>query len=139
ATLDNLCKEYVALKNAEVNFPRQRQLQNLIQGCDTELRLIERNQAALVIAVVYFYYRVGYDSVGCSEAIGGLTPGHVRHILWRLRRVWARIEKEPVRKTKMAAKCKKCGAETSNQRQNCFTCRPSWQRRKRDTGGRYVG
>src|SRR5207249_5956773 len=86
-TLDNLCREYVALKDAQVNFPRQRQLEVLIQGHDTALRLVESNAAGTVARIVYLYYRVGYDSVGTSELVGGITPVHVRHILWRLRRV----------------------------------------------------
>ena len=133
ATLDNLCKEYVALKNAGVNLPRQRQLENLIQGHDTELRLIGSNQAALVAAIVYFYYRVGYDSVGTAELVGGLTPVHVRHVLWRLRRVWARIEKEeraPARKIP-GNKCRKCGLEAPRRRAYCIACRRVQKRKKR--------
>src|SRR5205823_8733170 len=86
-TLTNLCREYTALKGAEVNFPRQRQLQTLIQGVDTQIRL-QSNRAGLVARIVYLYYRVGYDSVGTSEAIGGINPVLVRRVLFQLRKVW---------------------------------------------------
>jgi len=132
-TLTNLCREYTALKGAEVNFPRQRQLQTLIQGVDTQIRL-QSNRAGLVARIVYLYYRVGYDSVGTSEAIGGINPVLVRRVLFQLRKVWARMAKEEsAPKRSKSRECSKCGATfTAKHRQRCFACVPA-QRRKRGT------
>jgi hypothetical protein len=40
---------------------------------------------------VFFYYRVGFDSVGTAKQLS-IKPPQVRQTLWRLRNTWAKLE-----------------------------------------------
>lgn len=81
-----LCNEFVAEKRKpNRDLARLRQLQIEIRNLDTTRRF-ERSAAAMVAAVVYLYYRAGQDSVSVSTELG-ITPMHVRQMLWRLNRV----------------------------------------------------
>jgi predicted nucleic acid-binding Zn ribbon protein len=88
ATVDKLCEEYVYLKRDGGDPDRLRTLEIEIQGIDTTLGLIDRGPGVL-IALVWFYYRAGLDSVGTSVALSGIpSPMSVRQTLWRLHRLW---------------------------------------------------
>ena len=45
--------------------------------------MTQRGHAELIAALVYLYYRMGYTSVDCAEALT-LKPPHCRQILSRL-------------------------------------------------------
>ena len=110
--LARLCDEYVEIKNkglrpeitdAEWNASkpqpymdfaegearyqdeqkRKRELEIEIEGIDTYLRISENGGADIIAAIVYLYYRTGYDSVGVAAELG-LKPPHIRQTLWRL-------------------------------------------------------
>jgi hypothetical protein len=58
-----------------------------IENLDTYLRTTANDGgAALLAACVYFYYRVGLDSVAVGREVG-IKPPHVRQIIWRLNRI----------------------------------------------------
>jgi hypothetical protein len=58
-----------------------------IENLDTYLRTTAQDGgASLLAAVVYFYYRVGMDSVDVSKEVG-IKPPHVRQIIYRLNKI----------------------------------------------------
>jgi len=63
----------------EETRPEERQLQNV----DTQCCLLKRGSVAITVAVVYFYYHLGWDSVAVAQELH-LKPPHVRQILARL-------------------------------------------------------
>lgn len=87
----NLSKKqpYMEFAEGEARYvdemKRRRQLEIEIEGIDTYLRYTEHGGADVVAAIVYFYYRVGLDSVGVGAELG-LKPPHIRQTLWRLHR-----------------------------------------------------
>jgi hypothetical protein len=120
--LDRLCEEYVEIKNKglkpgitdkEWNESKQqpfmefaegearyqdekkrlKQLESEIEGVDTYLRISENGGADIVAAVIYLYYRTGYDSVGVGEELG-IKPPHVRQTIYRLHQTAKRLEAE---------------------------------------------
>jgi hypothetical protein len=120
--LDRLCEEYVEIKNkglkpgitdkewneskpqpfmefaeGEARYQdekkRLKQLESEIEGIDTYLRISENGGADIVAAVVYLYYRTGYDSVGVAEELG-IKPPHVRQTIYRLHQTAKRLEAE---------------------------------------------
>jgi hypothetical protein len=119
ATMDELCAEYVEIKqrglkpdmtDAEWNAARTepymefaegearyqdekqrlRQLERVIEGIDTYLRYTNNGGADMVVAAVYLYYRVGMDSVGVASELGLKSP-HIRQILYRLHQTAKRV------------------------------------------------
>lgn len=58
-----------------------------IQNIDTDIVLTERGHAEVIVAIVYLYYRLGWDSVTCAEQLGLKSP-HVRQVLARLHATW---------------------------------------------------
>src|SRR5260370_889810 len=90
ATLGKLCKELVALKQSGAEPARLRKLQVEISNLDTVIRF-DGCIAATVVGVVNLYYRVGLDSVGVATELN-LKPPHIRQLIWRLARVWERME-----------------------------------------------
>jgi hypothetical protein len=120
--LDRLCTEYVEIKNkglkpgitdkewneskpqpffdfaeGEARYQdekkRIKQLESEIEGIDTYLRISENGGADIVAAVIYLYYRTGYDSVGVGEELG-IKPPHVRQTIYRLHQTAKRLEAE---------------------------------------------
>ncbi len=120
--LDKLCEEYVEIKSKglkpgitdkEWNESKQqpfmgfaegearyqdekkrlKQLESEIEGIDTYLRISENGGADIVAAVIYLYYRTGYDSVGVGEELG-IKPPHVRQTIYRLHQTAKRLESE---------------------------------------------
>lgn len=71
-----------------------------IQNVDTDLVLTARGHAEMIGAVVYLFYRLGWDSVGVAEQLG-LKPPHVRQVLARLHATWEEtLEQRYVEKKK---------------------------------------
>jgi hypothetical protein len=58
-----------------------------IQNIDTDIVLTERGHAEVIVAIVYLYYRLGWDSVTVAEQLGLKSP-HVRQVLARLHATW---------------------------------------------------
>jgi len=54
-----------------------------LQNHDTRLLMTQRGHAELVASLVYLYYRVGFTSNDCADALS-LKPPHCRQILARL-------------------------------------------------------
>ena len=133
--LDRLCAEYVEIKNkglqpgitdkewnegkpqpffdfaeGEARYQdekkRLKQLESEISGIDTYLRISENGGADIVAAVIYLYYRTGYDSVGVGEELG-IKPPHVRQTIYRLHQTAKRLESEGKFKGVAAHKKKK--------------------------------
>ena len=61
-----------------------------LQNEDTSLLLTQRGHAKLVAALVYLYFRLGFTSADCADALG-LKPPHVRQILARMAHTWKRF------------------------------------------------
>jgi hypothetical protein len=90
-TLTRLCKEYVALKRRRrPNRLRLRELEVEIENLDTQLCILDRG-AALIVAVIYLYWRANQNSVYVAQELG-IKPPHVRTILHRLDRAWIRMK-----------------------------------------------
>lgn len=89
--LDRLSCEYVALKNAGGDPARLRTLEIQIENIDTQL-VNSEHIAAKILRLVFLYYRVGLDSVGVAMELGTWKPPSVRQTLWRLDRVWERMQ-----------------------------------------------
>ena len=85
--MDKLCGEYVQLRSTGADPARQRELERTIEGIDTLLRV---GGLGVVARVIYLYYGVGLDSVGVGTEVG-CKPPHVRQILLRLHKEWARM------------------------------------------------
>lgn len=72
------------------NYMTSKKLRDLeiqIQNIDTDLVLTEKGHAEVIVAVVYLYYRLGWDSVTVAEQLGLKSP-HVRQVLARLHGTW---------------------------------------------------
>jgi hypothetical protein len=86
-SMDKLCVEYVQLRSAGVDPARQRELERTIEGIDTLLRV---GSLGVVARIIHLYYGVGFDSVGVGTEVG-CKPPHVRQLLLRLHKEWARM------------------------------------------------
>jgi hypothetical protein len=96
ATIDSLCARLVLLKRStpltQEICTRIRNLEIQIEALDTRLRFEQRDGgASLVTGIVFFYYRVGFCSVGTAKQLS-IKPPQVRQTLWRLRNTWAKLE-----------------------------------------------
>jgi hypothetical protein len=84
-TLDNLCEWYVLTKMK--GDPYAAKLAVQIEALDTQIMLLTR-PAAIIAAILFLSYRVGLDSVGVSQTLGGrVKPPHVRQVLFRCRKI----------------------------------------------------
>lgn len=101
-TLRALCRRYTGLKQEPMaDAERLRSYEIEIQNLDTEIGMSSRI-AEIVVAVRFYYWRCGLDSVNIAERLHLKSPG-VRQILWRLARCWERMQQPPAprqRKTK---------------------------------------
>ena len=61
-----------------------------VQNYDTRLLMTQRGHAQLCAALVYLYFRVGFTSRDCADALG-LKPPHCRQILARLALMYDRF------------------------------------------------
>jgi hypothetical protein len=77
-----LRKMYDRLKD-ETDPYLKTKLSEQIQNVDSCIMMARRSSIAVMVAVVYFYYRNGWDSVKVGEELK-LHPPHVRQILARL-------------------------------------------------------
>ena len=90
--LDNLCREFVELKQSGADPVREKELARYIEQLDSNIVLDDRGPG-VIAAVIYFYYRVGLDSVGVSAALrGSPKPEGVRQLLYRLHRIWEELQ-----------------------------------------------
>ncbi len=62
---------------------KRAELETQIGDMDTQILIARRGNASIANLVVYYYYRLGWDSVTTAEEIGIKSP-HVRQILARL-------------------------------------------------------
>lgn len=76
----DVAREYLAKKKLH-------DLEIQIQNIDTDIVLTERGHAEVIAAIVYLYYRLGWDSVTCAEQLGLKSP-HIRQVLARLHATW---------------------------------------------------
>lgn len=92
ATLDKLSLEYVTLKNAGTDPDRQRELERQIRTLDGEL-VIESRGPFLIVGVINYFLRCGYNSSETSTALHGLvSPVNVRRIAARLTKLWEKMQ-----------------------------------------------
>ncbi|VVB51625.1 Uncharacterised protein [uncultured archaeon] len=76
----DIAREYLAQKKIH-------DLEIQIQNIDTDIVLTERGHAEVIAAIVYLYYRLGWDSVAVAEQLALKSP-HVRQVLARLHATW---------------------------------------------------
>ena len=57
---------------------------------DTQVALTQRGIAQIIAALCYLYFRLGYASTDCADALG-LKPPHCRQMLARLAHTWERF------------------------------------------------
>jgi hypothetical protein len=70
AALTNLCRKYVALKHSRTpNRVRLRALEIEVENLDTQLRILDGGPA-LIVAVVYLYWRSNQNSVYVAQELG---------------------------------------------------------------------
>ena len=81
ARVDKLCGLFVAAKNDGMDgAARSYGIQ--VEALDTQLRTLP-DMPKILAGVVYFYWRVGFNSVETGQQLG-IRPPHVRQILKRL-------------------------------------------------------
>jgi hypothetical protein len=76
----DIAREYLSTKKVH-------DLEIQIQNIDTDIVLTKRGHAEVIAAIVYLYYRLGWDSVTVAEQLGLKSP-HVRQVLARLHSTW---------------------------------------------------
>ncbi len=116
--LDDLCQEYVTLRNNRTDDKRLGHLQTLIQGHDTQL-IIDRHPAEVYGYILYAYFRTGAASHQIASDLGLHAPC-VRQQLSRICRI-AKKElhfdlgaKLQQRKTEYEERCKAAKAAAKN-------------------------
>lgn len=77
------------IARAYLTRKKLRDLEIQIQNIDTDLVLTDRGHAEMIVAIVYLYYRLGWDSVTVAEQLQ-LKPPHVRQVLARLHSTWTK-------------------------------------------------
>jgi hypothetical protein len=87
-------------------------LQSLIKSLDSQIVINDRGPGVLA-AMVHQYYGFCADSVGTANELGGIMPHTVRQHLYRLHRIWVRMQageevREPVF---MRTRCCACGSD----------------------------
>jgi hypothetical protein len=78
----DIAREYLAKKKLH-------DLEIQIQNIDTDLVLTDKGHAEMIAAIVYLYYRLGWDSVTVAEQLS-LKPPHIRQVLARLHATWTK-------------------------------------------------
>ena len=77
----------VSVARSYMTSKKLRDLEIQIQNIDTDLVLTDKGHAEVIAAVVYLYYRLGWDSVTIAEELGLKSP-HIRQVLARLHSTW---------------------------------------------------
>lgn len=85
--LIELCNEYRRQALAGATKDKLKEILVQVRNLESSIKLHERGVAAIATAIVYFYYRVGYNSVQIAEHFN-LTSWGVRQILTRLNKAW---------------------------------------------------
>lgn len=98
--LEKICREYTELKKRGENFPRQRKLEQLIEGVDSQI-VLDRRGPAFVVAAIYQYFSLGWDSVQVAAALQ-LKPPCIRQLIFRLERLWKQMQDGTDAKPKQA-------------------------------------
>jgi hypothetical protein len=83
AQLEGMLRRYNEAGAAGASAERLRKIAIEVQNVDSEIMMIERGLTALMLAVVYYYYRLGWNSVSVAEELG-VKPPMVRIWLYRL-------------------------------------------------------
>lgn len=92
ATLDKLTAEYMALKTAGTDPDRLRVVERQIRALDGKL-VIDKHGPSLVVGIVQYYFRCGYDSVETAGALNHVvSPVGVRQITHRLTQLWEQMQ-----------------------------------------------
>jgi hypothetical protein len=81
ARIDKMCKLFMAAKNDGLD-DAARAYGIQVENLDTSLRILP-DIPKILAGVVYYYWRVGFNSVETGQQLG-IKPPHVRQILWRL-------------------------------------------------------
>ena len=84
ATINKLCAEFMDAKKRGDTI-RAGLLAQKVEETDTQLVMID-HAPRLLAGCVYYYYRLGLDSVAVGQQLG-LKPPHVRGLLWKLGKV----------------------------------------------------
>ena len=96
--LRRLCVQFQRMRVRDLKSPRYgrgkklRILRLEIEGRDTYLRTIQRGDggAGTMAAVLYLYYRTGWNSPAIAKELG-IKPPHVRQIIWRANQIAASL------------------------------------------------
>jgi hypothetical protein len=91
ALLDRLCKE-ADVRNTDTTPERRCVLQAQIKALDGKL-VIDKHGPSLVVGIVHYFFRCGYDSVETCAALNHrVSPQAVRQIASRLSQLWQRTQ-----------------------------------------------
>jgi hypothetical protein len=85
-TLDRLCSEFVQTSDSK----RRRKLQTLICGRDSEI-IVAPRMPSIVAGVIFFYFRLGWDSKQVGEQLG-ISRALVRRLAHRLTKLWGLMQ-----------------------------------------------
>jgi hypothetical protein len=91
-----LNREYVVLKRQGADPVRLRKMENVIRTLDGEIRMALRGEAP-VVALIYFHFRLGYNSVQTASELG-ILPMNIRQLAFRLTHLWERMQSGQDRK-----------------------------------------
>jgi len=78
-SLNGMCGRYAMMRKMGTPQSELEQLEKIIKGADTQMRLTARI-AAITVGIIYRYFRLGDDSVAVGNALG-IEAGHVRKII----------------------------------------------------------
>jgi hypothetical protein len=90
ARMVRLNREYVELKRQGGDTERLRELENTIRSLDGEI-IMARRGAAPIVALIYFHFRLGYNSVQTANELR-MTAQSVRKIAFRLTKLWNKMK-----------------------------------------------
>jgi hypothetical protein len=100
AVLDRLSREFVTAKNT--GDTRAGVLEKQIRSLDGKL-CIDKRGPALIVGIIHYFFRVGYDSVETAAALNhAVSPVGCRQIASRLTRLWEQMQDGTDRKPKPA-------------------------------------
>jgi DNA-binding NarL/FixJ family response regulator len=90
AKLDRALLRHHEAAQSGASPERLQRLAIQVGGADTEIIMLERGLVGMLVAVLYMYYNLGYNSVQVAEELGIKSPA-VRMILYTLHRAHARL------------------------------------------------
>jgi len=137
ATLIRLNEEYIALTRQGADPERLRKLENAIRSLDGEICMARRGLAP-VVAIIYFYFRLGYNSPQVAAELG-IQPMNVRQIAYRLQKLWQKMQSgqdyQPTKKEIANAQVREHRRNfTSEQRAAFKKYQREYKRRLKGTG-----